>query len=66
LIEDNKQKDEMIDNLMCQIHFLAWMLYKEWVEVRKYYKWRLDVEITKVEKDEFSPITSTFTYCNKE
>jgi hypothetical protein len=52
LIEDNKQKDEMIDNLMCQIHFLAWMLYKEWVEVRKYYKWRLDVEITKeVEED---------------
>lgn len=66
LREEAECKDEMIDNLMCQIHFLAWMLYKEWVEVSKYYKWRLNVEIIKEVKKDFKPFASTFTYCNKE
>lgn len=41
-----------IISLQNKIHFLAWMLYKEWVKIDNYCQW-LDVMIYGEEKSDF-------------
>ena len=61
LEEELEDREDKVKKLTNQIHFLAWMLHKEWVSL----EWirGLNVIIQTKEEPQYWPIT--MDYCNK-
>ena len=49
-METVERQSEIINKLKCKIHFLAWMLIKEWVRVDEYC-WELSVNFVIYDKE---------------
>ncbi len=67
LEEELEDREDRVNKLTNQVHFLAWMLHKEWVSLENNsIRWlNVIIEQKIVETIDNPSYTSSFTYANK-